>query len=242
MFKHMTRVPPWFWTFFVLIVLACTMPMLKPMFVHFFPELERPIYVQDSFLQLLLAHVFIVLASSGVSIVLGVGLAVFVTRDIGHDFKPLVETVVALGQTFPPVAVLAIAVPLLGFGVMPALIALSLYGLLPIVQTTIAGLEGVSLSSIEAGTGLGMSNVQLFKKIQWPLAMPVILSGVRTSVIINIGTAAIASTVGVKTLGSPIIVGLNGYNMAYVIQGAVMVALLAIAVDLVFEAWQKRLS
>lgn len=228
------------WACIALIALASGMPLLEPMFAHVFPELERPIYTQDSFLQLLLAHVLIVALSSLISIGLGVALGVFVTQRFGRDFKPLVETVVAMGQTFPPVAVLAIVVPLVGFGVVPALIALSLYGLLPIVQSTIAGLDDVPASTIEAGTGLGMSPLQRFKQVQWPLAMPVMLSGIRTSVIINIGTAAVASTVGAKTLGSPIIIGLNGNNMAYVVQGALLVALLAIVVDLSFDALQKH--
>lgn len=231
---------PALWACALLIALTLGMPLLQPMFAQIFPELERPIYTQDSFLQLLLAHVFIVALSSAMSIGLGVALGVVVTQRFGCDFKPLVEAVVAMGQTFPPVAVLAIVVPLVGFGVVPALIALSLYGLLPIVQSTIAGLDDVPISSIEAGIGSGMSPMQLFQQVQWPLARPIVLSGIRTSVIINIGTAAVASTVGAKTLGSPIIIGLNGNNMAYVVQGAVLVAVLAVVVDLSFDALQKR--
>ena len=87
-----------------------------------------------------------------------------------------------------------------------------------------------------------MSPWQRLLSVELPLAAPVILAGVRTSVIINIGTAAIASTVGAKTLGLPIIVGLSGFNTAYVIQGAVLVGLLAVAVDLAFERLQRRLA
>ena len=87
-----------------------------------------------------------------------------------------------------------------------------------------------------------MSTWQRLRSVELPLAAPVILAGVRTSVIINIGTAAIASTVGAKTLGLPIIVGLSGFNTAYVIQGAVIVGLLAVTVDLVFERLAKRLA
>ena len=87
-----------------------------------------------------------------------------------------------------------------------------------------------------------MSLWQRLRKVELPLAAPVILAGVRTSVIINVGTAAIASTVGAKTLGLPIIVGLSGFNTAYVIQGAVLVGLLAVAVDLAFEKLERRLA
>ena len=91
---------------------------------------------------------------------------------------------------------------------------------------------------------MGMNHWQVLWHVEMPLALPVWVAGVRTSVIINIGTAAIASTVGAKTLGSPIIVGLSGFNSAYVLQGAILVGLLAVAADMAFErlaravAWQ----
>ena len=87
-----------------------------------------------------------------------------------------------------------------------------------------------------------MNPWQILWRAEIPLAAPVILAGVRTSVIINIGTAAIASTVGVKTLGSPIIIGLSGFNTAYVIQGALLVALLAMITDAAFERWVNYLT
>ena len=142
------------------------------------------------------------------------------------------RSIVAIGQTFPPVAVLAAAVPLIGFGETPALIALALYGLLPIVQQTIAGLESVPRAPREVAKGLGMSATQILARVDLPLALPVIIAGVRTSVIINIGTAAIASTVGAKTLGSPIIVRLSGFKAAFILQGAVLGGLLAIVTAL----------
>lgn len=226
---------PLAWALTALIALAAGMNELKPLFAAAFPALERPVYVQDSFWALLIAHAWIVAMSSGVSIVVGVAAGIFVTRSSGAEFRSLVESIVAIGQTFPPVAVLAVAVPLIGFGDAPALIALALYGLLPIVQHTIAGIESVPLGAREVAKGLGMSAIQVLGRVDLPLALPVIIAGVRTSVAINIGTAAIASTVGAQTLGSPIIVGLSGFNIAYVLQGSVLVGLLAIVTDLGFE-------
>jgi len=223
------------WVLVTLALLALGMPLFKPLFAALFPALDRPLYEQDSFAGLLLSHVAIVAASSALSMIAGVAAGVFVTRDAGREFRPLVETLVAIGQTVPPVAVLAIAVPLIGFGALPALIALALYGLLPVVRATIAGVESVPQGVAEVADGLGLRPGQRLLRIELPLALPVLLAGVRTSVIINIGTAAIASTVGAKTLGSPIIVGLAGFNTAYVIQGALMVGLLAITTDLVFQ-------
>nr|WP_316639208.1 ABC transporter permease [uncultured Roseateles sp.] len=231
---------PLAWALAALALLVLGMPQLKPLFAALFPELDRPLYEQDSFAALLWAHLAIVALSSAMATLVGVGLAVAVTRPAGWPFRRLVERVVAVGQTFPPVAVLALAVPLMGFGAAPALLALALYGLLPIVQATLAGLDALAPEVREAALGAGMSPGQLLRRIELPLALPVLLAGVRSSVVINIGTAAIASTVGAKTLGSPIIIGLSGFNTAYVIQGALLVGLLAITVDLGFERLLRR--
>jgi osmoprotectant transport system permease protein len=230
-----------FWAFALLLALTLGMGLLRPLFAAGFPELDRPLYQQDSFWALVLAHGEIVLASSAISVLLGTCIGMFATSRGGREFRPLLETVVTIGQTVPPVAVLAIAAPIIGFGPAPALIALALYGLLPVAQSTIAGLESVPAATLEAAEGLGLSAWQQLWKVRLPLAAPVILSGIRTSVIINIGTAAIASTVGTKTLGSPIIIGLSGFNTAYVIQGALLVGLLAITTDLAFERLGSRL-
>jgi len=230
------------WALAALLALTWGMPLLKPLFAAAFPALDRPLYEQDTFAQLVWAHLQIVGLSSGIAVLLGVSAGLFVTRQAGREFRPLVETLVAMGQTFPPVAVLAVAAPLIGFGEAPALIALTLYGLLPIVRNTIAGIEAVPASAHEAAEGLGMSSWQRLRQVELPLALPVMLAGIRTSVIINIGTAAIASTVGAKSLGSPIIVGLSGYNTAYVIQGAMLVGLLAIVADLGFSALARWVS
>jgi osmoprotectant transport system permease protein len=222
------------WVLAALALLVFGMPLAKPLFAAGFPSLDRPLYEQDSFVALLASHVAIVALSSAAAALVGVAAGIAVTRDAGREFRPLVETLVAIGQTVPPVAVLAIAVPLIGFGELPALIALALYGLLPILRGTIAGLEGVPQDVLDAADGAGMTPLQRLVRIELPLAGPVLLAGLRSSVIINIGTATIASTVGARTLGSPIVVGLSGFNTAYVIQGALVVGLLAVAVDLAF--------
>ncbi len=226
---------PLLWLLALFIALLFLMPHTGALFSWLFPELARPIYQQDSFISLALAHLTLVAVSSLVAVVTGVGLGIAVTRPAGLEFRSLVETITAAGQTFPPVAVLAIAVPIMGFGQQPAIIALVLYGLLPILQGTLAGIGAVPEATREIAFGAGMSRWQVLRKVELPLAAPVILAGVRTSVIVNIGTATIASTVGANTLGSPIIIGLSGFNTAYVIQGAILVALAAIVTDRLFE-------
>ncbi|PXW04938.1 osmoprotectant transport system permease protein [Pantoea ananatis] len=233
---------PLLWLVLFYLSLLAAMPYSGPVFAACFPDLARPLYQQDSFWQLTLAHLFLVVTASLMAVAIGVGSGVLVTRPAGRAFRPLLETIAAAGQTIPPVAVLAIAVPVMGFGAWPAVVALLLYGLLPILQGTLAGLDSVPASSREIAVGVGMSGWQRLWQVELALAAPVIIAGIRNSVIINIGTAAIASTVGAKSLGSPIIIGLSGFNTAYVIQGALLVGLLAIVSDRLFERLQRRLS
>jgi len=233
---------PLIWLFALLLALIFGMTSLGGLFHWMFPELSRPVYQQESFAALVEAHLLLVGISSLIAVIIGVAAGVGVTRPAGKEFRSLVETLVAMGQTFPPVAVLAVAVPVMGFSEKPAIIALVLYGLLPILQGTIAGIESVPASAREIAQGVGMSRWQMLRKVEIPLAAPVIISGIRTSVIINIGTAAIASSVGTLSLGSPRISGLSGFNTAYVLQGAVIVALLAICVDMLFERWSQGLQ
>lgn len=212
---------PLFWLIALFVALIFWLPYSQPLFAALFPQLPRPVYQQESFAALALAHFWLVGISSLFAVIIGTGAGIAVTRPWGAEFRPLVETIAAVGQTFPPVAVLAIAVPVIGFGLKPAIIALILYGVLPVLQATLAGLGAIDASVTEVAKGMGMSRGQRLRKVELPLAAPVILAGVRTSVIINIGTATIASTVGANTLGTPIIIGLSGFNTAYVIRGSV---------------------
>jgi len=216
--------------------LVFAMPALQPIFHWAFPALARPVYLRASFAALTLSHVGLVTAASLVVVVVGVAVGIGVTRPAGREFAGIVGTITTIGQTFPPVAILAIAVPLIGFGAAPTVIALIAYGVLPVLDNTVAGLRSVSAAARDASDGMGLTATQKLLWVELPLAAPVIVAGIRTSVTIRIGTATIGSTVGALTLGSPIIEGLSGSNTAYVVQGAVLVGLLAIAVDQLF-AW-----
>ncbi len=202
------------------------------------PDSRAVIYARADFLVLLGRHLLVVGVAALLAILLGVGAAVAVTRRGGRDFLPLVAQLASIGQTFPPVAVLALAVPVLGFGTLPIIVALVLYGLLPIVRNTLAGIEGIDPGVREAARGMGMTGGQLLRQVELPLAAPVILAGIRTSVTINIATAAIGATVGASNLGDPIISGIVNGNTAYVLQGAVLIGLLALTVDSLFARLQ----
>ena len=196
-----------------------------------FPTLDKIIYDMASFSQLVLEHGVLVIVSSGLATGFGLATGIAVTRSWGRDFLPAVSALVSIGQTFPPVAVLAIAVPVVGFGFKPTIITLFLYGLLPILRNTITGIDSVASDVIEAANGMGMTPYQVLRKVEIPLAMPVILAGIRISTVINIGTATLGATIGAGGLGKPIIAGLIADNPAFILEGAILVGLFALIMD-----------
>ena len=187
-----------------------------------------PIYTQTSILSLTLSHLAIVAIATLLATVIAVSLAILVTRPSGEEFLPLSRAIANVGQTFPPVAVLALAVPVLGFGTGPTLVALFLYGLLPIFENALTGLTNLPPSVREASRGMGMTGWQRLVGVELPLAFPVILAGIRLSVVISLSTATIGSTVAARTLGEVIIAGLISGNTAFVLQGGLIVGTLAV--------------
>jgi osmoprotectant transport system permease protein len=200
-----------------------------------------PIYDQGNLLMLALAQLATVCCAAVASTIVAVGLGILVTRASGAEFLPLSRTLVNIGQTFPPVAVLAVAVPLVGFGLKPTLIALFAYGLLPIFENTVSGLRSCAPAVLEAASGMGMSARQRLLSVELPLAMPLILEGIRLSLVINVGTAAIGSTVGAKGLGEVIIAGLLSNNTAFILQGGLVTGLMAILLYDAMAAIERRL-
>lgn len=224
----------------LLLVAFVTAPNLfAPVFAPLTENGAPAIYNQGSLLTLTLAHLATVFGATLASTIVAVLLGIFVTRPSGLEFLPLSRSLVNIGQTFPPIAVLAIAVPLVGFGAKPTLIALFLYGLLPIFENTLTGLIQVSPLTLDAAKGMGMSPLRRLIDVELPLAMPVILAGIRLSVVINLGTATIGSTVAAKGLGEVIIAGLQSNNTAFILQGGAVVALLAILVHDLFMAAER---
>ena len=207
-----------------------------------FPDAARPVYPAATVAQLTVQHLEIVLVSSGLTLLVGIPLGIWVTRPSGADFREIVAAAVDFGQTFPPVAVLALMMPILGFGLWPAVVALFLYGLFPVVSNTVAGLEAVPRTVIDAARGMGMGRARILFRVELPLSARVMMAGVRTSVVINVGTATVAAAVGAGGLGDPIIGGINVQNMAYVLQGATAAALLAVVADGILAAAERLLT
>ena len=189
------------------------------------------LFERATLLELSLQHLRIVGLALALVLAISLPLSVWVTRPQGRAFLPLVSSLLSVGQTFPPIAVLALALPTFGFGLRPTLIALVAYGLLPVTRNAIAGLEAVPATLKEAATGMGMSPWERLFRLELPLATRVILAGARTSTVYTVGTATVAPIIGAGGLGVPIIAGLTTGNLAYVLEGAVPVALLALTAD-----------
>jgi len=204
-----------------------------------FPEETRLLYPDATMLEMIGRHVNMVAVSSALSVIIGVGLGVFVTRPAGEDFFGVVADLTNLGQTFPPVAVFTFAIPLLGLGFEPTVLALTIYGVLPILQNTIAGLTSLSDNVLDSATGMGMGRQQRLWRVELPLAAPVILAGVRVSVVINVSTATIGAIANAGGLGSPIINGLVNLDPAVTLQGALLAAGLALILDAFLGAFER---
>lgn len=189
------------------------------------PLLDTPLW------KLTLLHLGLVLIAEVVVLAVGVPLAVAVTRSGRESLMRLAEAITGLGQTVPTLAILALAVPALGFGVQPTLLGLLLYGLMPVVSNAIAGLLAVDKPTLDAARGMGMTDTQRLWRIELPLSLPILLAGVRTSTVYNVGTATIGAALGTSGLGTPIIEGLSQQNTGLVVIGAVLAALLALSLD-----------
>ncbi|MBV1786671.1 ABC transporter permease [Marinobacterium sp. D7] len=226
----------------LLLYLALFTSTLTPLLQSLTPVGAPVIYIRDSFINLIGWHLLLVVLSIAAASLIAITAAILVSRPSGADFLPLARSLANLGQTLPPVAVLALAVPAVGFGSWPALIALFLYGLLPIFENTLAGLSQVRPEIKEAAKGIGMGPMQVLWRVELPLALPVIITGVRLSVIISIGTATIGSTVAAKGLGEVIIAGLLTDNLSFILQGGVIVALMAMLFDALFQRIESCLS
>ncbi len=220
-----------FGVFALLFVLFAQQHLWEAALRWLFPEVREVLFARATLLELALQHLQIVGLALLIVLAISLPLSVWLTRPQGRAFLPLVSSLLSVGQTFPPIAILALALPSFGFGLRPTLIALVAYGLLPVTRNAIAGLEAVPATLKEAATGMGMNAWERLFRLELPIATRVILAGVRTSTVYTVGTATVAPIIGAGGLGVPIIAGLTTGNLAYVLEGAVPVALLALTAD-----------
>ena len=174
-------------------------------------------------------------------IAIAVPLGILVTREGAPAVKDNLVSVLGLGQAVPAYGLIVLFFVWLGQGGLTVIIALTTFALLPVLRNTIVGLEQVDVSTIEAGKGMGMTGLQRLRSIELPLAVPVIVAGIRTAVVINVGMAALAFLIGGGGLGETINAGLKLNRPTAIFVGAVLVALLALAFDWVGALAQRYL-
>ena len=204
-------------------------PRAEPLWHALFPEVARPAYLAESWFVLLATHLALALGAVAVAAILGIGAGIAAAPNPAA--RPALDTAFSLAQAVPPVAVIALSLPLLGFGAAPTLLALVHYAALPVLRATASGLAAVPPDVTEAARGLGMGRWRRLREVELPLAAPVLLSGLRVAATLSIATAAIGAVAGARCLGTPIILGLANGNAAYVLQGALFTAWLALITD-----------
>ena len=180
-------------------------------------------------LALTLQHVWLALLAVVISTLIGVACGVLLSR-----VRVLAAPVIGLAgifYTIPSLALFGFLIPWMGIGVRPALVALILYAQLVLIRNTFVGIASVEPAALEAGRGMGMRNWQLLVLVELPLALPVVMAGIRTTAVMSIGIAAIASYIGAGGLGTLIFQGISRVDPVLTLAGAIPVSLLAIATD-----------
>ena len=182
-------------------------------------------------LQLTWQHVKLTLAATVIVLVVAIPLGIAVTRPGLRRAAPLVVGVANAGQAAPAIGLIVLVAILFAFGFWPTVAALSLYGILPVLRNTITGLGAVDPTLVEAARGMGMSRWVVLRRVELPLAVPVIMAGVRTALVLVVGTATFGTFTNAGGLGSLITTGVTLFRYPILISGAILVALLALVVE-----------
>lgn len=191
-------------------------------------------------LKLLTQHIILTLTATLMSIIVGLPLGLFISKYKGLASPVL--SVTGVIQTIPSLAILGFMIPILGIGKPPAIAALFLYGLLPIVRNTYTGITSVDPSLKEAGKGMGMTPLQIMFMLELPLSTRIIMAGIRTATVINIGTATLAAFIGAGGLGELIVTGLSLNDNNLILWGAVPAAILALVVDFILAGLENLIE
>jgi len=183
-------------------------------------------------------HIELTLLSLFLANIIAVPLGIFLSRKL-HLAEPIIG-MTAVVQTIPSLALLGFMIPLFGIGYFPAVIALTIYGLLPILRNTYTGILGVNKAAVEAGVGMGMTPCQVLLMVQLPLALPVIMAGIRTATVLLIGVATLAALIGAGGLGDLIFRGISMANQELILAGAIPAAVLALLFDFSLKHLERR--
>lgn len=193
---------------------------------------------QDQLLQALTQHILISFVALLCALIIAIPLGIYIARHL--KISEGVLGIAAVLQTIPSLALLGLLIPLLGIGIVPAIVAIVIYALLPILRNTYTGIRKVDPSLLEAADAMGMTPTKRLFKVELPLAMPVIMAGIRTAMVLIIGTTTLAALIGAGGLGDIILLGIDRNDTALLILGAVPAALLAIIFDLLLRVIEKR--
>jgi len=187
-----------------------------------------------------LRHLQLTGISLALSIVFGLTLALLVYKS--SLWSGVIIYTCGLMQTIPSIALLALMIPLFGIGMVPAIVALFMYSLLPILRNAITALTNVDATLVKVATALGLTQKEKLRYVLIPLSLPAIFAGIRTAAVISIGTATLAAFIGAGGLGDPIVVGLSLDNVNLILQGAIPAALLAIVTEILFGLLERRIT
>ncbi|MDW2740843.1 osmoprotectant ABC transporter permease OsmY [Atlantibacter subterranea] len=187
-------------------------------------------------------HLILVFSSMALALAVGIPSGILLSRPAARRFAEYVMQIFNVGNTLPPLAVLALAMVIIGIGDRPAIIALFLASLLPIVRNAYAGLCSVPASLIEAAKGIGMTRWQQLRQVELPNAWPVMLSGIRIATAINVGTAPLAFLIGASSYGELIFPGIYLNDFPTLILGAAATALFAMILDLALAGLGRLMS
>ena len=183
-------------------------------------------------------HLQLTLISLLLANLIAIPAGIFLTRR--RKWAEPVIGVTAVFQTIPSLALLGFMIPLLGIGKVPAIVALTIYGLLPILRNTYTGITGVNPAAIEAGTGMGMTSLQILCMIELPMALAIIMAGVRTATVLIVGVATLAALIGGGGLGELIFRGIAMANSPLILAGALPAAALAVFFDFALKHLEYR--
>ncbi len=186
-------------------------------------------------------HLLMVFVSMLGAIAVGVPVGIMLSRPSFYYVGKVIENVVNVGQTVPSLAILALFFTFLGLGFNTAVFALWLYSILPILRNTFAGIMSVQPEVVESAKGMGMSPWRVLSKIELPIAYPIIIAGIRTAIVINVGTATLATFIGAGGLGDMIVTGISVRREMVTFTGAALSALLAILLDYIIGRIEKNL-
>lgn len=185
-------------------------------------------------------HLRLVVTAGVIAICLGLPIGVLVTRGFMRKYKEITLNLLGICQTVPSLAIIAMAMGFLGIGIQTAIFGLVVYSVLPIIRNTAAGLADVSPVLLDAGKGMGMTPLQILLRIEIPNALYIIMAGIRTSIVVMVGTAAVAFLIGGGGLGDLIFTGIGMVDTGIMLAGAIPTALLAIIANWLLGFFEKR--